>query len=290
MLHVACYGLHKINMLPVLLNIGFLKLYTFGVFLVLSFFWGIFLLWKNIRLTSHKEEDVFDGIFVSLFSAIFFGRLVYVSLNFDKFGLDILKFILINGYPGISFFGLLFGGFLSLYLFFIPKKIKFKETVDYFISPLFLSIGFGKLGSFFSGAEVGTKTKFILSIKYFGIDSLRHLTPLYEAIIFFLASYIAYKILFEIRREKYPLKFNFYFFFWLVSLVYFSFDNLKAYKLYLLGWSFNQLVSSIILLTSTVYFIYYFRNHILNSIKIVRNSLYKYAKQVIRRDLKKAEK
>src|SRR3989338_9939126 len=101
-------------MLPVLLNVGFLKIYTFGVFLVLGFFWATFLLWKNIRLTSLKEKDVFDGLFISLLGALFFGRLVYVILNFKDFGFNLLKFILINGYPGISLYGLIFCRFLVL--------------------------------------------------------------------------------------------------------------------------------------------------------------------------------
>src|SRR3989339_1668121 len=121
-------------MLPVLLNLGFIKIYTFGVFLVLAFFWATFLLWKNIRLTSFKEEDVFDGLFLSLLGTLFFGRLIYVILNFKDFGLNLLKFILINGYPGISLYGSIFGGFLILYLFSVSRKINFNELIDYFVT------------------------------------------------------------------------------------------------------------------------------------------------------------
>ena len=89
-------------MLPVLLDLKFIKIYVFGVFLVLAFFWGSFILWKNIRLTSQKEDEIFDALFFSLSGGLFFSRLFYVILNFDKFGFDFLKFILINGYPGLS--------------------------------------------------------------------------------------------------------------------------------------------------------------------------------------------
>ena len=112
-------------MLPILLNLGFLKIYTFGVFLVLGFFWAIFLLWKNIRLTSFKEEDVFDGLFLSMFGALFFGRLIFVFLNFKDFGFNLLKFILINGYPGLSLYGSIFGGLFILYLFTNARKLNF---------------------------------------------------------------------------------------------------------------------------------------------------------------------
>ena len=83
-------------MLPVLLDLGFIKIYTFGVFLVLAFFWGCFLLWKNFLLTSQREEDIFDGLFFSIAGGLFVSRLVHVALNFKSFGFDALKFILLN--------------------------------------------------------------------------------------------------------------------------------------------------------------------------------------------------
>src|SRR3990172_4726798 len=104
-------------MLPVLLDLKYIKIYTFGVFLVLAFFWGSFVLWKNVRLTSQKEDGIFDALFLSVAGGLLFSRVVYVALNFEKFGFDILKFILINGYPGLSIYGALAGAFLTLYLY-----------------------------------------------------------------------------------------------------------------------------------------------------------------------------
>ena len=253
-------------MLPVLLDLKFIKIYTFGVFLVLGFFWSAFLLWRNIRLTSYKEEDVFDGLFFSLFGGLFIGRLVYVVLNFNDFGFDILKFILINGYPGISLIGAILGGIFTLFGFFGLKKIDFSEIIDYFISPLFVALVFGKLGSFFSGADVGAKTTFFLKIRYASFEGLRHLTAFYEAVFFAAAAYISYKLLFEIRKERLKKGILLMFFFWFFSLTYFIFDNLKERTLYLQGFSFNWLASSLMLLTTSFYFIYHFRSNIGNFI------------------------
>ncbi|MCL4363901.1 prolipoprotein diacylglyceryl transferase [Patescibacteria group bacterium] len=254
-------------MLPVLLDLRFVKIYTFGVFLVLGFFWSCFLLWKNVRLTSHKEEDVFDGLFLSLLGGIFFGRLVYVLLNLSKFGFSVLKFILINGYPGFSIWGGLLGFLLIFYFFTSTKKINFFELTDYFVTPFFVSATFVELGNFFSGSEVGTKTNFPLRTRYFGYDGLRHLTPFYEAIFFALAAFLTYRILLEIRKEKFFKGFLFYAALWYFSLIYFLFDKIKADHLYFLGYSFNWVLSSIILLTISGYFIYYFKSVILNLTK-----------------------
>lgn len=250
-------------MLPILFSLGPVKIYTFGVFLVLAFFWAAFLLWKLVRLTAFKEEEIFDGLFWSLFGSLFFGRLVYIILNFKDFGLDLLKYLLINGYPGMSLWAMLMGGFLTFYLYSNSKKIKFEEAIDYFIPGIFLALGFGKIGSFFSGVEG--------MIKYNNLKEFNHWTPLYEGLLFFIAVFITYKIIFEIRKEKFRQGFNFYFFIWYFSLAYFLFDKLKVNHLYFLGYSFNKAVSGALLLTTSLYFLYYFRSLIFKRLKAIIN-------------------
>ncbi|MDH7476275.1 MAG: prolipoprotein diacylglyceryl transferase [Microgenomates group bacterium] len=277
-------------MLPVLFTIGPIKIYTFGVFLVLAFFWGTFILWKLIRLTSFKEEEVFDGMFVGLIGALFFGRLFYVILNFKDFGFSFIKFILINGYPGLSLYGALFGGLIFLYFYFSLKNIKFLEVVDYFVPALMIALAFGKLGSFFSGVEVGTKTKFLFSIKYVGFEGMRHLTSFYEAMFFFLGLYLSYKILFEIRREKFPYGFNLKFFGWFFSLSYFLFDKIKANHLYLKKYNFNYGLSAILLLTFSFYFLYYFRSLIFAETLIIIKTIKNYGHKTFKKIFSQAKR
>lgn len=249
-------------MLPVLLDLKFLKIHTFGVFLMLAFFWSTFLVWRNVRLTSYKEEDIFDGLFLSLAGGLFAGRLVYFIVNIKEFGMDVLKFVLINGYPGISIWGALGGAFLTLYIFFAARKIDFKEVADYLISPLFVALLLGKLGAFFSGSEIGAKTNFFIRLKFPGYEGARHLTSLYEAIFFGLAAYASYRLLFEIRKDKYTHGFLLAFFLWFFSFTYFIFDKIKIPTLYLQGYSFNGLVSGALLLTTSFWFLYYKRQSI----------------------------
>jgi len=257
-------------MLPVLLDVGFLKIYTFGVFLVLAFFWGCYFLWKNISLTSYKEEDVFDVFFISLIGGLFVSRLLYVILNFNKFGFNLLKFILINGYPGLSLIGFIAGVLLFLFLYLSTKKIHFLEIIDYFVAPAFLVLTIGKLGSFFSGVEIGTKTKFFLAVRYVGFDGQRHLTALYESLLFLACFFLANRLLMDLRREKLRKGFLFAFFIWSFSLVSFLFDQLKEKHLYFVGKSLNWYVCGILLLTFSLYFIYYFRTFLVK-LKTVTN-------------------
>src|SRR5207249_3392646 len=145
-------------------------------------FFGLFSLWKMIKLTSYKEEDIFDMFFISLLGSIFFARLIYVLTSFDKFKFDVLKFILINGYPGLSLFGALYGGIFVLFLYVLRKKVVFLDIADYFVPSVFLALAIGKIGSFLSGEE--------------------SLLALIESILFFIFTYISYGIVRAIRRGK----------------------------------------------------------------------------------------
>ena len=263
-------------MLPVLLDLTFLKIYTFGVFLVLAFFWSSFLLWKNFLLTSYKEEEIFDHLFSGLFGGLLVSRIVYVALHFSEFGLSFLKFILINGYPGLSLYGFIFGFLVSIYLSVSRTKVRFTEAVDYFVPSAFVALAFGKIGSFFSGVEVGSKTNFLLKLKYVGADGMRHLTPLYEGLLFFVGAYVAYQLLFSIRRDKFSQGTNLFFFLWFVGLVLAIFDLLKEQSALVFSMlSFNALVSYLLLLTFSAYFIYYFRSSLFTYVKSIFKKFHK---------------
>jgi len=249
-------------MLPILLDIGFIKIYTFGVFMVLAFFWGAFLLWKHMAITSFREDEIFDGLFLSLLGGLIGGRIEYIALHFSEFGWDILKFILVNGYPGIGLMGYVFGFFFTFYLYALIKKEPFPKIADYLVSPFLLALAIGKLGAFFSGAEMGTQTSFIISLSYKGLDGARHLTPLYESILYFCGSFFAYKILRSMRRGNLFEGFNLIFFVWYFSLICTLFDPISAFRIVIQGVSVHMVFSGVLLLTTSTYLLYYVRQSV----------------------------
>ncbi len=247
-------------MLPIILDLGVFKIYTQGAFLVIAFFWSTFMLWKQIALTSFKEDEIFDGLFTALFGALLLGRIVYIIFNFDTFNMNLLKMILINGYPGIHALSAIVGFFIFLLIFTSLRNLSYAKFVDYIVAPLLLAFAIVKLGGFFSGSEIGTQTSFFLSLRYPQLDGARHLTALYESILYFLGTIISYRLVMSIRKEKFYNGFNLVFFAWFVALVTTAFDSLKSFRTQAAGISFDIVVSSMILLTLTGYLIYYFRS------------------------------
>jgi phosphatidylglycerol:prolipoprotein diacylglycerol transferase len=259
-------------MLPILADLGFVKIYTNGIFMVLAFFWSAFFLWKNISLTAFKEDEIFDGMFFSLLGGLIFGRLLYVFLHASEFGFSILRIILINGYPGFSTYGALTGIFLFGYMFATSRKIFFGKLVDYAMAPLLLAMGIIKLGAFFAGTEVGSETAMSIAIAYPHLDGMRHLTPLYESILLLGASYLVHMVLLAIRRNKFYSGFNFVVFAGLFSFISLVLDPIKAFRTIVFSMSFDLMVSSVILLTVIGYMLYYFRNSIIDFIKKKKGS------------------
>ncbi len=269
-------------MLPVLLDLKILKIYTLGVFLVLALFWGAFWLWRNIKLTSFKEEEIFDGLFVSLFGAFFTSRLVFVLLNFDDFGFNFLKFILMNGYPGLSIIGGLAGGIITFALYARLKNIDFIAAADYFAPAMFLAVAIGKVGSFFSGTDVGSVTSFVLGVTYVGYEKTRHITALYEALFFIIGFAIAQKLLLKTRREQSEKGTAFMYFITFFCFTEFVLDILKGNHLYFAGLSFNMVVSGLVFVFSALYLTVKNRKYIVQTVKNVSYTISEYGKKSIK--------
>lgn len=247
-------------MLPVLLDLKVIKIYTFGVFLVIAFFWGLFWLWRNLKRTSFKESQIFDGIFISLIGGLLGARLLHVAMHFDKFGLDILKFILINGYPGLSMIGFLAGALLTLLVFTLIVNIAFLEVAAYLVPSLFLSIGIGKIGSFFAGSTVGSATDFFLSIQYIGYQGTRHITAVYEAIIMFIGFMISQKLLMSYRRDTVKEGSILSFFIIIVGLSEMILDNFKHNPVYLGRLPINAIIAGACVLIFGLLELYKYRD------------------------------
>lgn len=254
-------------MLPVLLDLKVIKIYTFGVFLVIAFFWGLFWLWRNLKRTSFKESQIFDGVFISLMGGLLGARLFHVGMHFDTFGLDILKFILINGYPGLSLIGFLGGFFITLLVFTLIVNISFLEIAAYLVPSLFLSIGIGKIGSFFAGSTVGSSTDFFLSVQYIGYQGTRHITAVYEAIIMFAGFMVAQKLLMSYRRDTVKEGSILSFFIILAGFSEMILDNLKHNPVYFGRLPVNAMIGGLCVLIFGLLELYKYRSSITSLLK-----------------------
>jgi len=258
-------------MLPIIAQLGSFSIYTYGVFLMLGFFWACFFIWKHIRISKFEEEIAFDIVLVSFGGAVVFGRIAYCLTHFQEFGFNILKYILANGYPGISSAGMILGGIVTMYWACRIRKIKFQEFSDYVVSSLFIFTAIVEMGAFFAGTEPGIYWKWI-----------RHPVALYKAVFLGIGAYLSFRMFFNVRKEKVEKGASLFFFFWVYSLVTIVFQFFKDKRTLLTESPIDYWVFFILLLTSCFYFVYYFRVLLISSIRTFINSNSNYVKQVVK--------
>lgn len=105
------------------------------------------LLRQNIAAT-----QMFDTLFLSLISSFLFARAFYMINNFKTNLIGLLPFFHIVKHPGLSVFGLFFGGALCFYLIYMRKKGIGRIADIFSISflPLYaISLFFENYGSFY---------------------------------------------------------------------------------------------------------------------------------------------
>jgi len=210
-------------MLPYL-NLPFSQNLYLRRLLVLAFFWGS--LCSGNRFSSLlTKREMSSTVYLSAKIGLLVSRVVYVVMHFKDFGFSILKFILINGYPGLSLYGLI-ESHCALPL--LVYKIKFREATDYFVSRSAHRARISAKSRVLRRGRSRHKTSF------YRIDEVcrrrRHAPPhsLYEGLLFFLGAFFAYKLVFAVRRNTYPKGAVGAFFCWYLGLVLSAFELIRG--------------------------------------------------------------
>jgi phosphatidylglycerol:prolipoprotein diacylglycerol transferase len=191
---------------PVIFDLGFVKIYWYGVMYLLAFL-AAYLLAKYRAKLSQKwnERQVDDLIFYGALGAVLGGRLGYlIFYNFTIFISNPLTFFNFqNG--GMSFHGGFLGVLIAMLLFNKKSKFSFFETTD-FVAPLVpLGLAFGRVGNYINGelwGKVTTSAFGIYAPDQSGQWAQRYPTQLYEAL---LEGVVLFFILWLFSKKNQPV-------------------------------------------------------------------------------------
>ena len=188
---------------PVIADLGFVKVYWYGVMYLLAFLSAYLLARYRIKsevLWNTKHVD--DLIFYGALGAVLGGRLGYLMFyNWSVFISNPLTFFNFqNG--GMSFHGGFLGVLLAMVIFNKKYQFTFFQTTD-FIAPLIpLGLGFGRIGNYINGELWGRVTDSswgILAPDQSGLWEKRFPTQLYEA---FMEGFVLFCILWLFSNKK----------------------------------------------------------------------------------------
>ena len=152
-------------MLPTLVSLGPVKLYSFGVVLVIAGFLGAFRIWRQGREVHFEEDKVFDAVLLVGFWGLVGARLAYVAEHWQGW----LAAVSVTTYPGLAVWGGLAGGIVGLWG--ISRKLQwdFFEAADMFMPGWLLAWSVGWLGVWLSVSRPGLITHLPLLALAFGL-------------------------------------------------------------------------------------------------------------------------
>ena len=191
---------------PVIADLGFVKVYWYGVMYLLAFLSAYLLARYRIKSGSlWNTKHVDDLIFYGALGAVLGGRLGYLLFyNWSIFISNPLTFFNFqNG--GMSFHGGFLGVLIAMLAFNKKYQFTFFQTTD-FIAPLIpLGLGFGRIGNYINGELWGRVTESswgVFAPDQSGFWEKRFPTQLYEA---FLEGLVLFFILWLFSNRKPPL-------------------------------------------------------------------------------------
>lgn len=179
-------------MLPVILQLGSIPIASFGLFLCLAIFVSSFCIWRLGKIYDFHEDKITDLILITFFWGLFASRVYFVAFHQNLFFIEgnpwfsaLFKIILIHKFPGLSFWGGLIGGLISLSVLSQIFKVSLLQILDFALVGLFIGISISSLGCFFSGCSAGLPSNLPFAVKMFGLVGKRFPLQILESLLFF---------------------------------------------------------------------------------------------------------
>ncbi len=113
----------------------YMFIHGYGVLTTLSLLAALFLLWRELRRTSCKEDQVFDMLFIAGVMGLITGRLLFFLLEHPPFRFTFFNFLIVYVFPGFSALGIFVGFFGGLYLLSLRYKQQFTQLMQLLAIP-----------------------------------------------------------------------------------------------------------------------------------------------------------
>ena len=182
----------------------------YGLILTCAIVFGYFLSYFTFKKYNSKAEtDFFEDLFpITVVFSIIGARLFYVIGEFSYYKNNLAEIFMVN-HGGISIYGAIIFGILTIYFYSKFKKQNFKKYLDYFALFMPLSQAIGRWGNFFNQEAYGKPANGFLKLY---IDKFHRTsenldisyyepTFLYESILDLIIFFILLFIFFKFKNK-----------------------------------------------------------------------------------------
>jgi len=188
------------------LDLGFIKIYWYSIFILLGVITGVLIIIKEAKRKNIDEDFIINTLFFGILFAIIGARLYYVLFNLDYYIYNPTEIIQIwNG--GLAIHGGILAGLITILIMCKKHKVNVIKLLDTIALGLIIGQAIGRWGNFFNSEAYGSVVS-LASLKSIGLPSFiingmyidgayHHPTFLYESIW----CLIGFIILFINRKE-----------------------------------------------------------------------------------------
>jgi len=251
-------------MFPVLLRLGNFELRTYGVLLLLAFFFGIWWTGRELAKKGIPKEKIWDLALWIMISSVIGARAVYVWEHWAYFSKNLGEVFAV-WHGGLTFYGGVILAIPVAAIFLRRNRWPFWEVTDAMAPSLAIGIAIGRLGCWFNGCCFGKPTSLPWGVVYppdteafLSFEGQHvHPSPLYES---FAELALFFVLLFLVKRKAPYPGFTFFFFVFFAGLIRFLNDFTRHYAdtAYILPpLTFNQLIAIALMATATGFIIYF---------------------------------
>ena len=149
---------------PILVQVGWFTIYSYGFMLALSFLAGIYVASyraEKIGISSHHILDL--SVYIIL-SAVVGSRMLYVVFHLEEYRNFLDMFALWQG--GATLYGGLVLAILFSYIFAFKRRLSFLSLTDAFAPSVALGIMLTRIGCFLSGCCYGKATSLPWGVQF----------------------------------------------------------------------------------------------------------------------------
>jgi len=251
-------------MFPVLLRVGGIQIYSYGLMLFISFLVGIWLVERRAKRFGVEPKTITDLALWILLAVVVGSRLFYVGFHWDEFKDDLVGIFAFwrGGLAGLMFYGGFLGAIIAGLIFVRVRKVPLIKMLDAIAPAIVLGEGFTRIGCFLNGCCFGEPTTSFLGMEFpphcpagatFHGQAI-HPTQLYSSAAGFVLFGIA--LLLERRRLKDGVMFAVILI--LYSLFRFGIDFVRFYEDAANFWG-NQVVALGLTVVGVVLLVFFLR-------------------------------
>ena len=250
----------------VLLDLGFIKIYYYSIFILLGVIVGGIFVYLELRREKVNKEKLFDVFFYTIIFAFLGARAYYVLFNLSYYLSNPIEIFYI-WHGGLAIHGGILGGLLYLWYYSRKHKLNLVKLLDILVVGLIIGQVIGRWGNFFNSEAYGYVTSYdylkSLYIPEFIIRGMYINGDYYMPTFFFESCWnlFGFIILLVIRKFYKNLKtgqlLGFYMMWY--SFIRFIIESMRLDSLMLGPIRVAQLVS-VVLFAVGVYFVFIRRN------------------------------